>query len=127
MRNARRTFIRIISGLYILNFCIFIFLINHPALHNISVDLNYSDIQEYITSNETDAPLQSGQHLHDYTELPEKICFVCVMLSASFDYPTVDVYWSLLTLEEPAPPIQEDKFIFSCDETPLNPRAPPVV
>jgi len=91
MNSSRSKIAEIFLCIYLAYFCMFLFLIQHPNFHNISVDINYTNISDYITIEEECGGLPpSEQHFHNYSEKHEEICIVCNILNAGFnDNPNV--------------------------------------
>ncbi len=70
-------------SLYIL---FYLFVIQLPGLHNLKVDLNYTEISEYVTIDEDSCfPLGSEQHYHNFVKDVDQYCFLCNLLNSGFD------------------------------------------
>ncbi|MFC1477124.1 hypothetical protein ACFL6L_01535 [candidate division KSB1 bacterium] len=97
-------------------------------MHNLAADLNYTDISEYVVYSEHDALLgPHEQHFHNFTEKPNKICFLCHFLSCSYDT-SIDTQFAAILDYQVTVEIYWDTFVYT-NHIISNPslRAPPLV
>jgi len=76
----------IFAIIFAVHFCGFLFFIQHPRVHNITADLNYSEVDEYVKFDDESLPHQeSNVHFHPFTKEPDSFCFVCNLLTSGLD------------------------------------------
>lgn len=85
MKYRDNIVIRVTAGLLAAYFCAFLAITQHPGIHFLAADLNYTDIQTYVTSGTgTGTHRESVPHFHRIISEEHAACMVCTYFTAHF-------------------------------------------